>query len=191
MTAVGLRGVDAPAVLGASDLSGFFECDQGFSEPVVVDAELGAQLRPGKRSSPMKEVHELALQGNLRRLGAQRVLDLEVAGSAVSEACETEDHRFGCACGSVFQGEEDVLTLASEVGVGVTEGVQVRTSAQGLTRLGMGLLAGVVDDDQGQVEGSLQVAEVPQEPGDILAAVLIERMQAHQDRKSTRLNSSH
>jgi hypothetical protein len=44
----------------------------------------------------------------------------------------------------------------------------------------MGLLARVVDDDERQLEGSLEIAEVSQEPGDVLARVLVAGVQAHQ-----------
>ncbi len=90
---MGGRAVDAPALLGATDLSGFFQGEQDLSEPVIVDPELRAQLGPGKRSALMEEVDEFPLEGHLRRFGSHPVLDLEVTGAAVSEACQTKDQR--------------------------------------------------------------------------------------------------
>jgi hypothetical protein len=80
----------------------------------------------------------------------------------------------------VLQGQEDFLSFSGKVGVGVTESVQVGAPSKRLTRLGVGALAGVVDEDERQLEGSLKMAEVSQEPRDILGAVFIQRVQPDQ-----------
>jgi len=131
--------------LSASDLSGFLEGDQRFAEPVVVDPEFAAQLGPGKRTTVAKEIGEFPLQGDLPWIDGRPVLEFEMAGGAILQASEAEDHRLGSPCRSVLQGEENVLSLAREVGVGVTERVKVGAAPERLTRMGMSLLARVVD----------------------------------------------
>jgi hypothetical protein len=80
----------------------------------------------------------------------------------------------------VLQGEEDVLALSGKVGIGVSEGVQVGASSKGLPGLSVGPLAGVMDEGQGHVEGSLKVPEVAQESRDVLTAVFIPGVKPHQ-----------
>ena len=46
--------------------------------------------------------------------------------------------RFGCP---VFEGEDDPILTAYQIGIGVPKGMQIRTAAQGLAGLSVVLLA--------------------------------------------------
>ncbi|NIU30982.1 MAG: hypothetical protein GWN82_09760, partial [Gemmatimonadetes bacterium] len=56
----------------------------------------------------------------------------------------------------MFDGEDDVLAATGEIGVRVPEGVDVGASSKGEAGVGAVLLGGVVDEEDGEVEASLE-----------------------------------
>jgi hypothetical protein len=83
----------------------------------------------------------------------------------------------GC---SVFEREHEASVVAEEVGVRVAEGVEVGGSAERLARLRAALLADVVDEDDGDAVGALELAEIGEEAGHFLSVVLVQGMEAHE-----------
>ena len=78
-------------------------------------------------------------------------------------AVELECDGLGGAGSSVFGGESDEAVCFFEVEVGVAPCVEVAGAAEGLSGDGACSFAGVVDQKHGQVEPSLQGAQVCQE----------------------------
>jgi hypothetical protein len=63
--------------------------------------------------------------------------------------------------GAVLYGESEALGGATEVEVGVTPGVKLRASSQGLSCADVPCaLAGMVDNDDGEAVSALHVAQV-------------------------------
>ncbi len=59
----------------------------------------------------------------------------------------------------MFQGKQQLLSAARQIGIGIAEGMQVTTAAQGLTGYGALLFGGMVHQHDGTVEGSLKLAQ--------------------------------
>jgi hypothetical protein len=80
----------------------------------------------------------------------------------------------------VLDGEGEVALLTSQVEVGVTPGVEVPGAAETLAGLpaGAAVLAGVVDDEDGDVEVALERAEIAEEGGDLPSVVLVDAVEA-------------
>ena len=79
----------------------------------------------------------------------------------------------------VLDGEDEGVIAAAQVEVGVAPGVEVTRAAQALAglRAGGAVLAGVVDDDDGDVAFALQLAEVGEQRGDLAGVVLVDAVQ--------------
>ena len=74
-----------------------------------------------------------------------------------------------------------MAAFAAQVEVGVAPTVQFTGTAQGLARAaGVGVFAGVMDQDHGQLELTLQFPEVRQQRGDLRRVVFIDAMESDQ-----------
>ncbi len=84
--------------------------------------------------------------------------------------------------GTMFDGQDDaIVTVPSEIEVGVTPGVELRGSAQGLPRAdGAGALFGVVDKHDGDGVTPLQFAQEGEQRSHIAADILVDAMQTHE-----------
>jgi hypothetical protein len=84
--------------------------------------------------------------------------------------------------GTMLDSQNDaVVTVASEIEVGITPGVELRRSAQRLTGTDCaGALFGVVDDGHGDAMAALQFAQEGEQWGDVATDILIDAMQAHE-----------
>jgi hypothetical protein len=82
----------------------------------------------------------------------------------------------------VFDGQNDaVVTVASEIEVGITPGVELRRSAQRLTGTDCaGALFGMMDEHHGDGVAALQFAQEGKQWGDVATDILINAMQAHE-----------
>jgi hypothetical protein len=76
----------------------------------------------------------------------------------------------------VLDGQNDaVVTVAPEIEVGITPGVELRRSAQRLTGTDCaGALFGVVDDSDRDAMAALQFAQEGKQRGDVAADILID-----------------
>src|SRR5271154_423688 len=70
--------------------------------------------------------------------------------------------------------------MASEEQEGVGPGEEVARAAEALPRVTPAVLAGVVDDEHGDIVGALQLAEVAEERGDLPGVVLVDAVQSHE-----------
>jgi hypothetical protein len=80
----------------------------------------------------------------------------------------------------VFHGEEELVCFSYEVGIAVSEGVEVSGASEGLTELCAVLFAHVVDEDDGHLESALQFTQEAEQCGDVGAGVLIGAVQSDQ-----------
>ena len=87
-----------------------------------------------------------------RRVGGRLVDGLQGEGRRIG--FEREQHAVGALGGAMFDAKQQLLTLAAEIEIGVTSGVQFRGAAQRLTAALMGgALAGMMDEgDRGLVK---------------------------------------
>jgi hypothetical protein len=80
--------------------------------------------------------------------------------------------------GAMFRDEDGFSLLTRDVQVGVTPGVQVTGSAQGLSRVTRATLAQVVYEEDGGLVLALQLAEEAEDIADVCRGVLIGAMKA-------------
>jgi hypothetical protein len=77
----------------------------------------------------------------------------------------------------VLDREEELSAMASDEQEGVGPGEEVARAAEALPRVTGAVLAGVVDDEHGDVVGPLQLAQVAKERGDLPGVVLVDAVQ--------------
>src|SRR5580658_6659832 len=71
--------------------------------------------------------------------------------------------------------------MASDEQERVGPGEEVAGAAEALPRVShRAVLAGVVDDEHGDVVGALQLAEIAEERGDLAGVVLVDAVQSHE-----------
>lgn len=83
-------------------------------------------------------------------------------------------------CGAMLDGEGEAPGMSDEIGIAVGPGKEVGRATQGLSELGTGLLAHVVDQGDGGAVLALELSQETEESGDLCGAVLVEAVQADQ-----------
>src|ERR1700730_3518217 len=80
----------------------------------------------------------------------------------VTALSEFDPHRLCRRCGTMLDGEGEIIAVAAQVEVGVTPGVELGGAAQRLTGADAATtLFGVMDDEHRNVMPALQLAQVP------------------------------
>lgn len=161
------------------------EADESVAETRVTDAEVGSELCPGKRLSGHGEhVDDEAIEiavAVVARTGIGRIEELEVGvvGFVVA-GDEAKTERVRRSGGAMLDGEDESILMAPDVEVGVSPSVEVTATAEGEAGLGArrAALAGVMDDEDGDVELPLERAEVAEERGDLAGVVLVDAVQS-------------
>ena len=82
--------------------------------------------------------------------------------------------------GAMLDGHDDLVVAPAQVQVAVAPGVEFRRTAKRLAGSGGSALAGVVDEHHGGREAALQIAQEPEDGGDVGDGILVDAMQAHQ-----------
>lgn len=82
----------------------------------------------------------------------------------------------------MLDGEDERVLLSADVEVGVTPRVEVATAAESESRLRArrAVLAGVMDDEDGDVELPLKGAEIAEESGDLAGVVLVDAVESNE-----------
>ena len=84
-------------------------------------------------------------------------------------------------CGTVFGGQGQLGAFAAQVEVGVAPAVEFAGAAQGLSRAaGLGVLARVVNDHDGQLKFPLELPEEGEQCGDLDSVVFVHPVKANQ-----------
>jgi hypothetical protein len=170
-----MSGIDERIpIVAAAEAAIALEFGQGVAESVVVDAQRGPKLGAGHWGSSAFECgeHTLVKAGSsdavwvgLDVLVWGRANDLEVCSCAIGRGCELQFERLDVGGGTVLEGQPDAT--AAWAGPGEVDGmvgpsVQVPGAAQGLSEMGTDGFAHVVYDDDGNITGSLQLAQKSQ-----------------------------
>ena len=78
-------------------------------------------------------------------------------------------------------GKSQLGTLAPHIEIGVTPAVEFAGTAQGLARAaGVGVFAGMMNQQDGQLELALEFAQVREQPGDLAGVIFIHPVQSDQ-----------
>ncbi len=86
----------------------------------------------------------------------------------------------GARGGTVLGGEQELLAVTAQGEGGIDPGEEVSGAAQALAAGGAAVLAGVVDDHDGEVVGALQLAQVAEDGGDVAGLVLVDAVESHE-----------
>lgn len=163
------------------------EAVEGVTEAFVADAESGSQSAAGVGMRSGGEggqdgVVEVAVCGCVADGVSWGVQEQVEVGSAprVIEGTQDKGQRVGGGGGAVLDGQDEVVTEAAQVEVGVAPGVEVGGAAEGETGLGTlgATLPCVVHNGDGDVVATLEVAQIAQQSGDVLCAVLVDAVEA-------------
>jgi hypothetical protein len=106
-----------------------------------------------------------------------------VRSSTVIAGHETQLERLGGWGGAMFEREPESFSFgarADEVGGMVGPGMEIAGASKGLSEMGPDGFAHVVDEDDGHVVPSLQLAQVPEQSRDICRTILVEPMESYQ-----------
>jgi len=73
--------------------------------------------------------------------------------------------------GAMFGGQGQLRAFTAQVEIGVSPAVQFTGTAQGLSgAAGVGVFAGVMHQQDGQLELPLELAQIREQPGDLVAS---------------------
>jgi len=162
--------------VGAANPPGAFQVIEHVAQPVVVDAKGITQLSTGDwMSSAADGVQDPLLKGqgggDLGRIArttgcAGRGGNLQVRSSAVMAGHQTQLERVGGWGGAMFEREPESFPFgarADEIGGMIGPGMEIAGASKGLSEMGTDGFAHVVDEDDGHVVPSLQLAQVAQQ----------------------------
>ena len=82
-------------------------------------------------------------------------------------------------CGAVLDGKRELVVSSPEIEIGIAPSVKLGATTKGLpcAKMVRGF-SGVVDEDDGEVESTLQLAQVAEDSGDVGGEVLVEPVKA-------------
>jgi hypothetical protein len=91
---------------------------------------------------------------------------------------EGDEDRIGRRSGALFDGEAEALLLVGEIQRRIGPSMEVAGAAKGLAALVSGsVLAGVMDDGDGELKAALEFPQRREERGNVLGGVLIGAME--------------
>ena len=83
--------------------------------------------------------------------------------------------------GAMFGGQSQLGAFAAHVEIGVAPAMEFTGTAQGLARTaGVGVLAGVMNQEDGQLKLALQFPEIREQRGDLGGVIFIDAVKADQ-----------
>src|SRR6266481_4801498 len=169
------------AVTGPDEAAFGGEGCEALVEGCGTDAAARAQLGEWQRVIEIGERRGDALidGAGWRRWWIAPVDDLE--GERVGALRELERDGGHGGRSAVLDRQGEVLSVATQVKIGVAPGVELGRAAQGLAGTdAASALLGVVDDHHSDVVAALQLAQIGEQRGALAAGVLIDAMQAHE-----------
>ena len=205
-----------PAMRCAGDATGSFKSAQGDRERLVTHAQSCTQGAMG-RGAGAAQVSDDALGeghgGGWRRrrvigvaeVGLKRkvlavageygvVLQLEtnqrrLARAGVIGGQQMERQRRWRGCSTMLDGEPQAVGPAGEIEVGIAPGPEIAAAAQRLAGNGGAALAGMVDEEDGGVEGACQLTQCGKNGGDLAGVILIGALEAYERIKDQQLGA--
>lgn len=180
---------ECPPAVGVLDDPLAFEGGEGVTEAQVVAVQRLAELAAVKGPLSATQGREDAVGERLRRrsrvgavVGLRVADDFEVGGGAVGAGDEPELDGAGSGGGAVLGDEDDPVGAVAmgQVGGVVGPGVEIAGASEGLAEVGAAAFAHVVNEDDGDVVLSLELAQEAEQPRDVSAAVLVEAVKSHE-----------
>jgi hypothetical protein len=105
----------------------------------------------------------------------------EVEGEIFVVALEREGEAVEAGGGAVFDGEQEVLSFAAEIEVAVAPAVEIGAAAEGLSGAGVaGAFSGMMHQEDGGAEASLQGPQVGEQGRDLGDGVLVTGVEPHE-----------
>ena len=153
-----------------SDATGGLQRTECFAETLVTDAQGCAQIAVSAGTG-LGEMRENALGQSglvvavarvrwLRFIRGNSLLDLQANEILASGAGDKmQGHRSRRRSRAMFDGEQQAVTCAGDVEVGVPPGPEITASAKGLPGELSGVLAGVMHQRNGELEATRKVAQ--------------------------------
>jgi hypothetical protein len=172
-------GREDPAGRCALNAALIVELEEGFAEPVVVDAQGIAKGAAGLGKFCRAEEVDEAIGDAGLVMGGEIGADGQMNGAIVRGA-EFYFEGVGGLGRAVFKGHDKAMLPSRQIGIGIAKGVKVRAAAKGLSGLCALPLAGMVYEDHSAVMGALELAQVAQQFGDIGGGIFIEAVQSDQ-----------
>ena len=122
------------------------------------------------------------------------VLQLEtnqrgLASAGVIGGQQMERQRRWRGCSTMLDGEPQAVGPAGEIEVGITPGPEVTAAAQRLAGNGGTALAGMVDEEDGGVEGDSQFTQCGENGGDLAGVIFIGALEAYERIKDQQLGA--
>ncbi len=191
------NGQAKPNVSATGDVLTGGQAGEGFAEALIAYAKGLAQ--GVAREAVLGGTAESGEHGSIEVGGGGRgatcmLLDGDDGHVPVGLGAEqSESDWFARAGGAVFGGEPELLSLTADGEGGVDPGEEVSRAAQALATGMAAVLAGMVDDHEGEVVGSLEFAQVAEDGGDVLGLVLVDAVQSHEgiEHKESRRMMAH
>ena len=140
----------------------------------------GGGWRRRRRVSRVSRVAELGLNRKGLAVAGEFgvVLQLEtnqrgLASAGMIGGQQMERQRRWRGCGTMLDGEPQAVGPAGEIEVGIAPGPEVAAAAQRLAGKGGAAFAGMMDEEDGGVEGDSQFAQCGENGGDLTCVILI------------------
>ena len=172
------RWGNGPAAVVAEDASLASEPVESEAEAFVTDAESGPELGAGAGFLG-ESGEDIVVEGAGGIAWRDGIDDGEVGVEVGLGRAEAQGGGVRIRSGAVLGGEGEGVTLAAEEEAGIGPGVEVAGAAEVLAGgAGATVLAGVVNDGDGDVKGSLEVAEVGEQGRDIAGEVFIDAVES-------------
>ena len=122
------------------------------------------------------------------------VLQLEtnqrgLASAGVIGGQQMERQRRWRGCSTMLDGEPQAVGPAGEIEVGIAPGPEIAAAAQRLAGKGGAALAGMVDEEDGGVEGACQLTQCGENGGDLAGVIFIGALEAYERIKDQQLGA--
>lgn len=147
---------ESVAVTGLDDFSVALKLSEKFAEGLGADAALLVENGEGERDVGVSEgIEDLLFGRGARRHGSWRLLD-KTESELVIGSLQDERQVGLSLSGAMLDCERELVVSSTKVEIGVSPGVELGATAEGLASAKMlGGLSGVVDEDDGEMESSL------------------------------------
>ena len=160
---------------------------RGAGAAQVSDDALGEGQGGGRRRRRVIRVVRLGLNRKVLAVAGQFgvVLQLEanqrgLASAGVIGGQQVERQRRWRGCGTMLDGEPQAVGPAGQIEVGIAPGPEVAGAAQRLAGKGGAALAGMVDEEDGGVEGACQFTQCGENGGDLAGVIFIGALEAYE-----------
>src|SRR5712671_3696763 len=174
-------GGETIAVVGFDEAASGGHGGQPLIEAGGADAASPTQFGECKRTGGLGECGGDALvDGALRRCLRLAPFD-DLERQRIGALGEIDRNAGHGGSGAVLDREGEIIAIAAQIEIGITPGVELGGSTQGLSGAhAAGALFGMMDDDHGDAVAALQLAQIGEQRRHLAAGVLIDAMQPYE-----------